>query len=422
MKRLVRAESRRRRPSAIKEHTWTASEIREKPEEAFALFDYRKDGQISVAELLFTVRKTNPGIRQRGSIFDEMKLFELLDVDGDAVISKREFCAVVSDPSLFSDEALAAIAKMATRRAEEAAKQEGPPIAPKDEVDADAMEYEAIAATTGLVHGKQVSLRRSKSLRTEVETSMPTLDDDCEVLVELYAIGLPAMIRSWYDIFKLSSPSTADPYVIIRGSKFGERVILGQTSILYETLVGAWDPVLLRHNELKSLDEPFRVTFDLWDAGANVKLGSTTPVDLGTPHTVPFDHAQEVAIGPLPVLNPDDHVNGKILGMRKWMKRQQRAPRPPKTPDSWSALCTFAFCAHDDGACPAICYDHKEDQKRIEDSPKQKLDFLFQADTVRARSTSPPSRRQQPKKSGLPPSGKSTSNNGDNKKVREIRI
>mmetsp|Transcript_1798 Transcript_1798/g.5357 ORF Transcript_1798/g.5357 Transcript_1798/m.5357 type:complete len:466 (-) Transcript_1798:216-1613(-) len=409
MRRLVRAESRRKKPTAIQAHTWTGDEIREKPEEAFALFDYRKDGQISVAELLFTVRKTNAETRQRGSIFDEMRLFELLDVDGDAVISKDEFCTVVADPSLFSDEALGAIAKMATRRAtEEATKQKAEP---SDDVEKDAMEYEAIAAATGLVNGKQVSLRRSASMREAAAVSeeddgrLKVLDDDCEVIVELYAIGLPAVSRPWYDVFKVSDPKTADPYVLIVGKRRGKVVTLGSTGVLYETLVGAWDAVTVRHSELQSLDEPFKIEFELWDARLNQKVGVTLPVDLGAPATVPFDHASEVAIGPLPCLTREGNVNGKILGMRKWINpknlllrdEEERTPRtsfPPSSirseqyyEDCACAGFHFAFCTADGtGACDGVCGPSSSTNSRraLPPSNKNKLDFLFQAEKCRS--------------------------------------
>mmetsp|Transcript_7610 Transcript_7610/g.23181 ORF Transcript_7610/g.23181 Transcript_7610/m.23181 type:complete len:126 (-) Transcript_7610:10-387(-) len=116
MARVGPSKSERSTPTTIKGHSWAPEDIRENPDAAFELFDANHDGVISVAELLFTTRKTNEGVRRRGSIFDELKLFQLLDVDGNSVITRNEFCSVVRDPLAFTDDALGAIAQLATRR------------------------------------------------------------------------------------------------------------------------------------------------------------------------------------------------------------------------------------------------------------------------------------------------------------------
>ncbi|KAJ8613260.1 hypothetical protein CTAYLR_004544 [Chrysophaeum taylorii] len=98
----------------FKGHNWTPADIRARPEDAFSLFDTNQTGSVSVSELLFTTRKTNDEIRKRGSLFEEMVLFSTLDIDGDAVISKDEFCTIVRDEDQISVDALAAIARVAS--------------------------------------------------------------------------------------------------------------------------------------------------------------------------------------------------------------------------------------------------------------------------------------------------------------------
>lgn len=90
-------------------HTWKPEAIRSNPEAAFDVFDRSGNGYITVAELLFTTRKTNPS----QSLYDEMKLFHKLDLDGDAIISKEEFCEVVRDKAAFPEEALRRLASLA---------------------------------------------------------------------------------------------------------------------------------------------------------------------------------------------------------------------------------------------------------------------------------------------------------------------
>lgn len=82
-------------PGPIRAHAWSPSELRSNPEEAFDLFDANSDGRISVPELLFTSRKTNDSVRKKGCLFEEMKLFQLLDVNQDSSITRAEFCAAV---------------------------------------------------------------------------------------------------------------------------------------------------------------------------------------------------------------------------------------------------------------------------------------------------------------------------------------
>lgn len=102
------------RPWGEKLENWTADDIRQQPAEAFALFDADQNGYISVSELLFTTRRANKEQRKRGSLYGEMKLFHTLDKDGDAVITKQEFCDAIQNS--FSTEELTALAGIATRR------------------------------------------------------------------------------------------------------------------------------------------------------------------------------------------------------------------------------------------------------------------------------------------------------------------
>ena len=80
---------------------WTPKRLQADPRAAFAVFDRYNKGYISSAELVFAVRarsapKGRRSVRQRGSLYDEMRIFSDLDEDGDGVISLEEFVHVIS--------------------------------------------------------------------------------------------------------------------------------------------------------------------------------------------------------------------------------------------------------------------------------------------------------------------------------------
>uniref|UniRef100_A0A7S3JXG4 EF-hand domain-containing protein n=1 Tax=Aureoumbra lagunensis TaxID=44058 RepID=A0A7S3JXG4_9STRA len=104
-------------------HSWMPRAIRDEPNRAFDLFDANCDGVISVAELTFTARATSAVTRLRGDIYNEMKLFALLDLDGDAVISRQEFCEAVRDKTRINDEALSGLCALCELRKAEIKKQ-----------------------------------------------------------------------------------------------------------------------------------------------------------------------------------------------------------------------------------------------------------------------------------------------------------
>lgn len=98
-------------PATIRAHSWSPAELRSNPDEAFDLFDANCDGKISVAELLFTSRKTNEKVRSKGCLFEEMKLFQSLDVNHDSTITRAEFCEALQNLDEANLAELAALAE-----------------------------------------------------------------------------------------------------------------------------------------------------------------------------------------------------------------------------------------------------------------------------------------------------------------------
>uniref|UniRef100_A0A7S3JV65 EF-hand domain-containing protein n=1 Tax=Aureoumbra lagunensis TaxID=44058 RepID=A0A7S3JV65_9STRA len=324
MRRVVRSKSHRRKPSVIQGHSWTLEEIRERPEEAYKLFDARGDGQVTVAQLLFTARKTSSAHRKRGSIFDEMKLFEVLDIDGDAVISSEEFCEVVRDPEQFSDEALAAIAKMATRKEKEKVEKKDDGF-PQVEEDADADDLDAATATMGLVQG--LSLRKSKksnlALPSSPNSPRKKINESYHCELHLVAINVASAAilppRSWYQkIISFGPPeNSCSPFIVIFGKVRTINIELARTNVVKDSLGATFDLIYLSHKTLSKLDTPFQIFFKIYDAtNDNMLLGTTPPFDLLPPHV---DPVQESAFGPFSALDEQDDVTAKLIGTRRWI-------------------------------------------------------------------------------------------------------
>ena len=290
-----------RDPTDIKGHSWAPEDIRENPDAAFDLFDANHDGVISVAELLFTTRKTNEATRRRGSIFDEMKLFQLLDVDGNSVITRTEFCSVIQNPLAFTDDALGAIAQLATRR--ELMKLE----------EAKEIDDEAITtAVSAVLHGVEISRRNSERISdvdAPVEVCWEPKDDDI-VRLELFAVGIKATEQLWYDIFGFYV--TPDPYIVIAGDRGGRRVELATTTVRANTLNTSWTPVEFKAATLKGLDQPYTLRAELYNSVSKIRMGETARFD------VPRLDNVEAALGPLHVFNFRDDVVAKLLGTTRW--------------------------------------------------------------------------------------------------------
>lgn len=317
---LGRAKRGMRSPAQIQAHDWSPEAIRADPDAAFDLFDANHDNVISVAELLFTTRKTNESVRRRGSIFDEMKLFQLLDVDGNSVISREEFCQVVKDPHAFSDEALAAIAQLATKREMMKRAEEEAMLVTEEKQEEAPEDDEALSnnvAATAMALARSLSRRNSERSETESPVKPWEPEDSDDVLLELFAVGLAAVDHEWYDVFGLFKPSRADPYVVIAADRGGRRCELATTEVRTHTLNTGWRPVHIDSKTLRSLDEPFKVRAELYDAHTHSRIGETVRFAI----TRASDTA-ETAIGPLAVYDAQDNLAGKILGTMQWINHK----------------------------------------------------------------------------------------------------
>lgn len=348
--RSWRRTKSRRKPALIEGHCWSPGAIRDNPDAAFDLFDANHDDVISVAELLFTSRKTNQDVRRRGSMFHELKLFQKLDVDGNSVISRQEFCDVVRDPLAFSDQALSAIAQLATKRAEERrleqaaleAQVEEEDENEEEDEDADEEEREeALAAVLGVVHGKHLSRRnseRSESAPSPVASRAADLwepGESMDVLLELYAVGVAATKREWYDVLGLFAPTTANSYVVIAGDREGRRVELATTEVRSHTLNAGWTPIRINAPLIKHLDQPYTVTAELYDAATYSLIGNTLHF------TISLSDNAEAAVGPLGIMDDGDNLVGKLLGTSQWIQRGTRPDVPFDDPPTSACVTCF---------------------------------------------------------------------------------
>lgn len=351
--RSWRRTKSRRKPALIEGHCWSPGAIRENPDAAFNLFDANHDDVISVAELLFTSRKTNQDVRRRGSMFHELKLFQALDVDGNSVISRQEFCDVVRDPLAFSDQALSAIAQLATKRAEERRLKQEALEAPEEEDDENEEEdedadeearEEALAAVLGVVHGKHLSRRnseRSESAPSPVASRAAELwepGESMDLLLELYAVGVGPAEGQWYDVFGLFSPNSATSYIMIAADREGQRVELATTEVRKHTLNAGWTPIRINAPHVKHLDQPYTVTAELYDAATYTLIGSTLHF------TISLSEDAEAAVGPLGITDDGDNLVGKLLGTSQWVPREARSDVTfDETPSNNCVTCINTF-------------------------------------------------------------------------------
>ncbi|KAJ8603711.1 hypothetical protein CTAYLR_000198 [Chrysophaeum taylorii] len=324
-------------------HEWDPKAIRRDPNTAFELFDANADGVISVAELCFVSRHTNPEMRRKGSLFDEMKLFHALDADGDSVISRNEFCKVVSDPKTFSDEALACIAKWceivedakneAMLEAGDLAAEDDPPISERVSRKIEKEKLEALTATLGVVQGVQI-LKRNVTPKAQDPVPPPFPETrgavatksrgEYELVLELIGLGVTLVDGPWYDLLGVADPVSTTPYVVVYsddGSEIArsdvDRNVKGNSSVS----AASWPPVYVTAKKLRNMltDLPAGLRLAIFakqpDGVDDIHVGTTAQFPL-----VRFDDPDlEAGIGPLLAFDEADNLGAKILGTQKWV-------------------------------------------------------------------------------------------------------
>lgn len=323
-------------------HTWTPELIRSEPNGAFDLFDANKDGVISVPELCFVSRSTNEEHRKRGNLFEEMKLFQLLDVDGDAGISREEFCTVVSDPTVMSDEALQCMAKLCeiVQEVHEESKEE-----PDGEDDQDDLEARKTAfnAALGVMNGMSIS-RRKSSRRLLFPIEEEKAAERYDLVLELVGVSIPGVDRPWYDVFSLTQPNTCNPFYVLYNEK--GLVVERSATLKKSKTIATWDSLYVPADQLV---DPIHVEFyvSVFAQQHNNKallLGKTKPFVIPPPEKLPD---LETAVGPFVAVDPRTNTQGnndqddaiKLLGTARWIPAENRTAVPKRLDPQQSCFC-----------------------------------------------------------------------------------
>lgn len=335
--------------------TWEPTELRRKPSTVFDMFDTNKDGLISASELC----GVSPHHTQTAScIFDELKLFSMLEVLGDSVITKNEFCEVVSDPLLCNDNVLESIAQLCRRRQSNAGlvsfeAPSGPtgvrvhPLAPVDlsmidlldDLQLHEVRYHSITAALGVVQGlkkhRSCAVPQSLDLISDSQNPLDTqcLDDltmfhnhDYDLLLDLYAVEMQHAYV-WCDVFKmLEFPQRAYIEVCTDGGK----VLTTSDVVTCDAVATKWT-VRVTSRQLRNAVQDFSplskfmLCVRLHVVGfvyGDTCFGATPCFDVAALN--PINPAEDALIGPFPAKDIFDKIGTNMLGSRKWMSADYR--------------------------------------------------------------------------------------------------
>lgn len=299
---------------------WKPGRIRENPNEgtlfllgvcavsseacgaAFDLFDTNHDGVISVTELCFVSRRmANDSGGPPLTLLAELDIFHALDVDGDAQITREEFCEVVSNPTVCSDEALYWIARWCE-------SVDGMHVAGDDSL-------EALTATAGLVHGLQMARKTSsRRLLSSVDVSA-----DVELNVELVALKVAAVDAAWYDVAGVFGPWTTRAYAVLLADdrELARSTVVDRTG---KSSSVTWPSMRATARKLATMldDLPTTLRVAVYAAqtdGPDKFLGATESFPL----LQNLSPRVEVAIGPLLAYDNQGNLGAKIVGTQSWV-------------------------------------------------------------------------------------------------------
>lgn len=295
-------------------HKWDPRRVRADPDAAFDVFDVNKDGVITVSELCFVSRHLSDEVRKEGSLLAELDIFHTLDMDGDAVITRAEFCHVVSNPKIFSDEALNWISRWC-------ATVDGTDSTLK--LDNQNQKLEAFTATAGIVQGMRLHRATKQQPPPEKKKKKPAgvRLEDVELELELVALGVRAVDLVWYDFVGVTNPYETHAYVVL----LANNVEVARSLVVERdpnTSSVAWNRVTVPTHKLTNMltdDLPSNLVVKLYAAQSfddDILLGESKPFPLVPPDSL---SSTESAIGPLLAFDDQEELGSKIIGTQKWV-------------------------------------------------------------------------------------------------------
>ncbi|KAJ8601934.1 hypothetical protein CTAYLR_004448 [Chrysophaeum taylorii] len=325
-----RQSPRRRQMQPLCPRTWNPEDIRKLPSLAFDLFDDNRDGIISVSELCWVAHLGKP--RRQESAFDEMQLFSMLDVNGDSIISRDEFCEIVRDPALLNEYALASVAKLCKRR-EARFHFDFFLNRSKADIDIDDAQYEedryhSITAALGIVQGlkkkRGASYDDAVAQELTFEESSPHQEGhQYDLALDLYAVEMRHDF-AWYDVLHVFLPN-APPRAFVQvltqsGTRLASSDVVVDASTAAKWTVRISFAVLQEKVPYFAPTKPLYVRLRLYNADyvrGDACLGETpvfavASVNLANP-------ADEAVVGPYPVDSTDGMLAANVLGNRRWV-------------------------------------------------------------------------------------------------------
>lgn len=352
---IIRFRGRESPRKPVPTRIWEPRELRRKPSTAFDIFDTNKDGIISASEICYLAQHRT---HTPSCIFDELKVFSMMEVHGDSVITRNEFCKVVSDPLLCNDYVLESIAQLCRRRQSSASLVSfeaplGPtgvkihPLSPVDistlnlfdDLQFHEVRFHTITAALGVVQGlkKHRSPAVPQSL-DQLSDSQSQIDPECrddlsmfrnhdyDLLLDLYAVEMQHAYV-WCDVFKmLEFPQRAYIEVCTDGGK-----VLATSDVVACDCVATKWTVRVTSRQLRNTVQDFSplskfmLCVRLHVVGfvyGDTCFGATPSFDIAALN--PINPTEDALIGPFPAKDIFDKVGTNMLGSRTWVSADYR--------------------------------------------------------------------------------------------------
>uniref|UniRef100_A0A7S3NPS4 EF-hand domain-containing protein n=1 Tax=Aureoumbra lagunensis TaxID=44058 RepID=A0A7S3NPS4_9STRA len=254
-----------------------------------------------------------------------MEIFQALDLDGDAIISRDEFIQVIGDPEKFGDEALACIAKLCER------KQEDKDLA--EDINTTLSIRILLDSTSSNKIPKSPEIARSRFSRRMPSVRM-IFEEPHDLILDLVALGLEFTEPAWWDLAALTEKTSVHVYVVAK-SQIDDKV-LAKTKIISSpaTRSVAWKPLRIKAEDLKKDENdrgaaliPFKLELYAHSSYISQTFHKAPPdILLGRTDTVVLPNFQatdiEAPLGALPLSAPQNaqniSSNTRLVAISKW--------------------------------------------------------------------------------------------------------